>query len=79
MNTLSRITKLRIKQIESKITFIRSLMRLKFFDIRISEAIIIVIGKAEISNPISDNHTPKNDLDSNINMKNSKSVITRNV
>ena len=79
MNTLSRITKLRIKQIESKITFICSFMRSKFLDIRISEVIIIVIGNAEISNPISDNHTPKNDLDSNINVKNNKRVIARNV
>jgi hypothetical protein len=64
---------------ESTITFILSLVRLKFFEINIIDVIIIAIGNAEISKPISVNHTPKKDLDSNINVKNNKSVIARNV
>lgn len=79
MNTLNRTTKLRIKQMERKRTFIRSLMRLKFFEIKIIDVIIIAIGKAEISKPTSVNHKPKNDLDSSIKMKNSNRVIARKV
>ena len=66
-------------QTKSKIIFNRSLTGSKFIDMRTHEVIIIAIGKLEISKPISVNHTPKKDLDSNINTKNRRRDIARNV